>query len=338
MRVLLIGFGPVGRAFAALLEERRQRLQDRYGLDLELVAASSSSATWRPDPDAARPTPEAFRSAGSPADLPGRVEAWDGAAALASVDADLLVEATSGADGSGEPATGHIRTALGRGMHVVAASKGAFVHHYRELRDLARASGVELRIGGATGAALPTLDLARYALAGTEIERAEGILNGTSNYILTRMREGHSYADALRDAQSRGVAERDPRADVEGIDTATKLVLIANALFDAGLTLDEVPTTGITGLHSADVAAAAEEGRRIRLLGTLEQAEGSWRARVEPVALAPDHPLAGVDGLEKGMSYVTDTMARVTVIGGRSDPNGAAAALLRDILNVAGGS
>jgi homoserine dehydrogenase len=219
-------------------------------------------------------------------------------------------------------------------MHVVAASKSAFVWHYRELRDLARRSSVELRIGAAVGAALPTIDMARYGLAGAEIQRIDGILNGTSNYILTRMREGSPYADALRDAQARGVAEADPRTDIEGTDTATKLVLLANALFDAGLTLPDVPTIGVTQVTPDDLARAAEHGERIRLLGTLEGGTGRWRARVEPIALGIDHPLAGVDGLEKGITYQTDTLARVTVIGGRSDPNGAAGALLRDIVNL----
>jgi homoserine dehydrogenase len=337
MRVLLIGFGPVGRAFAGLIEERRAMLRARYGLDLELAAIASSSAAWLRDPRAGSPGADALRGAASPAELVGRIEPWNGADALDSVDADVLVEATSGGGDSGEPAAGHVRAALSRRMHVVAASKGAFVWHYRELRDLARRSNVELRIGAATGAALPTIDTARYGLAGAEIERIEGILNGTSNYILTRMREGGTYADALRDAQGRGVAEADPRTDVEGTDTATKLVLLANALFDAGLTLADVPTTGITQLAPDDLARAVERGERIRLLGTLEGGTGAWRARVEPVPLGADHPLARVDGLEKGITYQTDTMARVTVIGGRSDPNGAAGALLRDIVNLASG-
>lgn len=133
-------------------------------------------------------------------------------------------------------------------MHVVAASKNAFVRHWAEIRKLAATRRLEVRVGAAAGAALPTVDVARYGLAGATIEAVDGVLNGTSNYILSKMGDsGSTFEEALRDAQAVGAAEADPRLDVEGIDTACKLVIIANAALAADLRLDDVEMTGITG-------------------------------------------------------------------------------------------
>jgi homoserine dehydrogenase len=170
---------------------------------------------------------------------------------------------------------------------------------------------------------------------GASVESVDAILNGTSNYILSKMSEhGATFADSLRDAQAIGAAEADPRMDVEGIDTACKLVIIANAALGGGLRLDDVEVAGITGLYPSDLERAAARGRTIRLLGTLRRNGDGWRARVEPTPLRTSHPLAHVAGFDKGISYMTDTMDRITAVGGSSSPAGAAAALLRDILNI----
>jgi homoserine dehydrogenase len=225
--------------------------------------------------------------------------------------------------------------ALGRGLHVVSANKGPFIHHYRELRDLAAKHGVALKLSAAAAAALPTLDVAETCLAGTDILAIEGVLNGTSNFILTRMRAGTDYAAALAEAQRLGIAEPDPTLDVEGYDTANKLALIANVCLGADLGPGDVERTGITGLGGDAVRAAAAQGRIFRLVGrATREPDGRVRARVAPEPLPADHPLAAVDGAEKGITYTTDTMHRVTVVGGKSDPRGAAAALLKDILNI----
>jgi len=335
MRILVAGFGRVGRAFATRLVDGADVLRSAYGIDCEIAGIATSGGTWMP---AAEADPRDNRSAlaGEPLEqLPGHHEPWDAERAIHELDADLLVEATSGSLETGEPAITNIRAALERGMHVVAASKGAFVRHWAEVRDLAASRGLEVRVGAAAGAALPTVDVARYGLAGAEIKAIDGILNGTSNYILSKMASSRAtFAEALRDARSIGAAEADPRMDVEGIDTACKLVIIANAALGAELLLDDVEVTGITGLDPADLERSAARGRTVRLLGTLRRHGGGWRACVEPTPLRANHPLAAVHGLEKGICYSTDVMDRVTVIGGRSDPQGAAAALVRDIVNL----
>jgi homoserine dehydrogenase len=248
---------------------------------------------------------------------------------------DLLVETTPTNIQDGEPAMTHIRTALSRERHVVTAAKGPMVLRYTELKTLAEKAKVKLMISAATAAALPTLDVGLSCLAGTEVLSAEGILNGTTNYILTRMHEdGCPYAEALAEAQKMGVAEPDPSLDVEGRDTANKILLIANEIFGAGLTLPDVPVEGITKVNPEEVDRAKREGKIIKLIGKVEKKEGKIKASVAPMALPREHPLACVRGTEKAISYLTDTMDRVTVSGGKSNPVGAAAAMLKDIIRI----
>jgi homoserine dehydrogenase len=335
VRVLVVGFGRVGRATATAIVRDGAQIRERYGIGLELAGVVTSRVSWMPAADVSSADLERRLAGDSVADLPGRHESWSATQAITTLGADLLVEATSGSIETGEPAISNVRTALGCGMHVVAASKGAFVQHWAEVRDLAARAGRQVGVGAAAGAALPTIELARTGLAGARVESVDAILNGTSNYVLSTMGEhGSTFEESLRDAQAIGAAEADPRMDVEGIDTACKLVIIANAALGAALRLDDVPTAGISGLDPSDLQRAAARGRTIRLLGTLRRAGTGWRARVEPTPLRPTHPLARVGGLEKGIIYLTDTMDRVTVIGGGSSPTGAAAAVVRDIINI----
>jgi len=229
----------------------------------------------------------------------------------------------------------HLRTALSHGLHVATAAKGPLVLQYGELKNLARKTKTRLMISAATAAALPTLDVGLSCLAGTDVLAAEGILNGTTNYILTRMHDdGCPYTEALAEAQRMGVAEPDPSLDVEGRDTANKILLIANEVFNAGLSLQDVPVEGITRLTSKEIDQAKRDGKVIKLLGKVENKDGKISAFVAPIALPVDHPLAQVRGTEKALSYLTDTMDRVTVAGGKSSPTGAAAALLKDIIRI----
>jgi homoserine dehydrogenase len=334
VRLLLVGFGNVGRAFAIQIAERRRRGLDPPGTEAVLVGIATRHGTWLRG-DGAEPSRDAL-AAQPLASLPGRMEAWSAERAIGEVDADALVEASSGGILSGEPSATHVLRAIDRGMDVVAASKGAFVHHWASIRDRAAERGTAVRVGAAAGAALPGLDLIEVGLAGTTILAIDGVLNGTSNLILSRMAAtGATFAEALREARAAGAAEADPWVDVSGTDTACKLVIIANAGLGADLTLGDVDVAGIAELDPADLARAHAAGRTVRLLGTLRPDGARWRARVEPTPLAADHPLASVAGLEKGISIRTDAMDRITVTGGRSDPRGAAAALVRDLVNLA---
>jgi homoserine dehydrogenase len=223
---------------------------------------------------------------------------------------------------------------LESGWHVVTADKGPLVAAFQSLLKLAREKGLALKFSGAAAAALPTLDVGLYSLAGAEVFSIEGILNGTSNFILTRMGEGATFKEALEDAQSRGIAEPNPALDVEGWDTAAKLLLIANSVMGLELGLNDIKVEGISKISPALIENSKKEGKALKLIGKIYRAAADrWSAEVSPSAVAEGHPLFHVDGTDKGITFLTDTMGSVTVMGGKSDPRGAAAALLKDIIH-----
>jgi homoserine dehydrogenase len=335
--MIVCGMGRVGQAFVNLLIEKNKDLQKRYDLNLKVVAAvdiggAAASTSGLPLEDLIAH----LKKGGRVEEMRGfGKKGLSGKEVISSIPADLLVETTPTNIKDGEPGMTHLRTALTYGRHVVTAAKGPLVVDYHGLKELAKKSKVKMMISAATAAALPTLDVGLTCLAGTEVLNAEGILNGTTNYILTRMyEEGTPYRDALGEAQKMGVAEPDPSLDVEGRDTANKILLIANEVLQAGLSLKDIPVEGITRVTPEDIQKAKEEGKVIKLIGKAEKKEGKVVASVAPMMLPLDHPLASVRGTEKAISYLTDTMDRVTVSGGKSNPVGAAAAILKDIIRV----
>jgi homoserine dehydrogenase len=253
---------------------------------------------------------------------------------LGSSKPGVLIECVASPANTGEPGLSLIHKALNFGWHVVTADKGPLVADFTGLREKAQKKNVALKISGATAAALPTLDTALYSLAGTNIEKIEGILNGTSNYILTEMRKGRSYNDSLKEAQAKGIAEPDPSLDVEGKDTAYKIFLITSAVFNAHIDFHDIPVTGITSISPDKLSEGREEGRTLKLLGKIEKKNGSIDLCVEPEVIDSNHPLYNVNGTDKGITFKTDSMDVVTVTGGKSDPRGAAAALLKDLINI----
>lgn len=338
-RLILCGFGNVGRAFGRLVAERGPEVKKRYGLELELSAVvdigGAAISGHGPLPVdrllahvEAGGTVETFAPYGRPGD--------SGVKILSELKAGILVETTPTNLKDGEPGRGHMTAALQNGLDVVSANKGPLVLFYRELLDLAQEKGCRIFMSAATAAALPTLDVGLLCLAGATVQSVEGILNGTTNYILTRMhREGCSYETALKAAQEMGIAETDPTLDVEGLDTRNKLVLIANRIFDKAFGLSDVTVSGITGVTPEEIEDARREGKVVKLVGTAEIKGGETRMSVATKRLDPEHPLAAINYSEKGISFMTDTMGRVTVTGGKSSPVGAAAALLKDLIHSA---
>ncbi len=336
-RIILCGLGTVGRAFARLVAERHGQITRTYGLDIEVSAAVDIGGAAVADQGAlplddllghldARGAVETFAPHGRPG--------MTGVETVASIPADILVEATPTNLVDGEPARRHIVTALQNGLDVVSANKGPLVLYYGEILKLARDKGCRIFMSAATAAALPTLDVGLICLAGANVLSVEGILNGTTNYILTRMQvENCAYETALKSAQEMGIAETDPTLDVKGFDTRNKLIVIANRIFGEQLGPEDVPLEGITRISSADMQTAAEAGNVIKLVGTAERSDGGLKISVGPKALDAKHPLASINYAEKGISYLTDTMGRVTVTGGKSSPTGAAAALLKDLIH-----
>jgi homoserine dehydrogenase len=334
VNIILMGFGRVGKTFLQIVHEKIEFCQKRYGLDLKLHSICEiDGALFSSE---ALDLSQVFGEFSSLSLLRGSPYWKTGLHLqdlLNSIEPGVLVECTPSNIKSGEPGLSHLRQALDSGWHVVTANKGPLVVDFRGLREKAKEGGVALKISGATAAALPTLDVALYSLAGTEIYRIEGILNGTTNYILTRMREGMDYKQALEEAQSKGIAEPDPSLDVEGWDTASKILLITNTVMDTDLTLKDVKVEGITAVPIHLLDEGREEDKALKLLGEFSREE-DFKLEVSPKLIDRSHPLFGVDGANKGITFTTDTMHSVTVTGGKSDPRGAGAALLKDIINI----
>ncbi|MGD2295829.1 MAG: homoserine dehydrogenase [Candidatus Aminicenantes bacterium] len=325
INLILMGFGNVGKAFLNLLRQKENFCKNRYGLDL------SFAGIFRSREALVFPLPQ---KAGFIADK----MSWQKRGALEEVldnfDPGVLVECTPTDSRTGGPGLEHIHLALDSGWNVVTANKGPLVVAYSPLMEKARQNDLALKISGATAAALPTIDVALQSLAGSEISRIEGILNGTTNYILTRMGEEFDFKTALNEAQAKGIAETEPSLDVEGWDTAFKILLLTNAVFNTSFVLDDVKVEGITKVDPSFALENRKKGKKLKLLGGMTRRGEEFSMGVTLTAVGSSHPLFNVDYTEKGVTFETDTMSTITVIGGKSDPTGTAAAMLKDVINI----
>lgn len=333
-----MGCGGVGQAFMRLVREKQDDCRKRYGLCLRLSAVfNSSGGLFLPQEKRQKNLFADF----DPGSDPEKNEFWKQnltlKEAMKSLEPGVWVDCTPSDLKDGRPALEYAHWALEAGWHMVTANKGPLAVDFGGLWEKARKNGLSIGMSGAAAAALPTLDVALGALAGAAILGFEGILNGTSNYILTRMGEGMGYREALREARTKGIAEPDPSQDVEGWDTAAKVLIIANAIFQADHKLADVNVEGISRIPSDLILEARDAGRSLKLLGRVTPRSEGLHMETKVTLLDPSHALFGVDGTRKGITYFTDTMDSITVTGGKSDPRGAAAALLKDIINVSRG-
>jgi homoserine dehydrogenase len=247
----------------------------------------------------------------------------------------MIAEATFTNPVDGEPATTFCRWALESGIHVVTTNKGPIALHGAELKDLARRNGVAFEYEGSVMSGTPVIRLARQAMAGAEVQGFEGILNGTSNYVLTRMKDGLTFNDAVTEAQQLGYAEADPTADVEGFDVRLKVVILANELLNARLSVSDVACSGISSISPEDIAQASANGASWKLIGSANrEVDGSVRASVEARLLPNSHPLAGISGATNAVSFNTALLGAVTVSGPGAGRIETAFALLSDIIAI----
>lgn len=331
----LSGFGGVGRNLLTLLREKKSEICRRYQMEIKVVTLATRQGSLHAAAGLDLETLSTLGNGRELSCLPGFVSGLTGPEAVQASAAGVWVEASSGESGSAEPGLSNFRRAFHKGMHVVTLSKGPMVYAFAEMVRLAREKGVQLKYSGAAAAALPTIDMALYSLAGSQITSMEGILNGTSNYILTLMeQEGVSFAEGLNLARRQGIAEADSRLDVEGWDTAHKLLIIANTAWEGKFSLQDITVEGITAITGADLLNARRSGQTIKLVGS---AQGLGEGRVlktGPRLLPLAHPLAAVNGTTKGIHFCTDTMGPLTLIGGFSNPRAAAAAALKDVISI----
>jgi homoserine dehydrogenase len=278
VRVGVLGCGTVGSSLIALVQRQRATIASRTGLQLDVARVAVR--------DRARPRP---------VDLPAEAFTTDAASIVTDPSVDVVVELMGGV----EPARTLVLEALAAGKPVVTANKALLATHGAELFAAAEAAGVDLLFEAAVAGGIPIVRPLRESLLGEPVHRVLGIVNGTTNFILTRMTEsGADYADALAEAQALGYAEADPTADVEGLDAAAKIAIVASIAFGADVTAADVVAEGISGITAADIAFAGRHGFVVKLLALAELVDGvdgpEIGVRVNPVLVPETHPLASV--------------------------------------------
>ncbi|MCY3833829.1 MAG: homoserine dehydrogenase [Chloroflexi bacterium] len=334
MKLILIGFGVVGQGFAQILRDKAAELlrEENFSAQIIGVATASKGALYHAAGLELQSLLEAAQ-AGSFASYPeqdGLIRGLEVDEMIAAGDADALVEMSPTNLETAQPALDFCRRALDAGLHLVLANKGPVALDYAGLKSKARAKGLQMRYEATVMAGTPTIQLAVDALAGCQILSARGILNGTTNYILTRMEAGLSYDEALSEAQALGYAESDPSGDVEGWDAAGKVLILANALFGRSLALDDLDVSGITEITAADIAEARAAGQRYKLIASARPDGGAVKATRLPL----DEPLAGVGGSTNAISLKTDLMGDITLIGAGAGPLETGCAILSDLLAI----
>lgn len=337
MKLLLIGFGTVGQGLAELLIEKRKALLDEYGLDIKVVGIGDMLKGSLHNPDGID-LPKALELAKSGGKISTMSGAYDGDALslIQKADADMMVEATYTDIKTAEPATSHMRAALEKGMHVTTTNKGPLALHFHELSQLAQSRNVKFLYEGTVMSGTPVLNLIRETLAASSISEIKGILNGTTNYIFTRMEEGLAYDDALKKAQELGYAEAVPDADVLGWDALAKVTILANTVFGADCKPDDFPCKGITDITAEAIAEAKSRGKRFKLIGKVWRDGNKVKASVAPEEIDMTHPLAGIMGATNAVTITTGTLGDVTIVGPGAGRTETGYSTLIDIIHAGG--
>lgn len=274
VKVGLLGFGNVGSGTYETLEMNKEHIMKNSNVDIEISKILVSDTNKK-------------RSVNAPVSL-FTTEVNE---ILENPEIDIVVEVLGGI----EPASSYMKRALENGKHVVTANKAAAAHNFEILTTLAKENHLMLKLEGCVAGGIPILNALTTVLKANQFHEILGILNGTTNYILTKMTDfGMSYDDVLKDAQNKGFAEADPTADVEGIDAANKLSIMMALAFDKYVHPDSIPTKGITSITADDIALAKSQGKTIKLIASAKNNNGDIQYKVEPIALDNSHPLANV--------------------------------------------
>lgn len=338
MRIALIGFGSVGQATAQLLEQRREDLYAQEGLLANLVAViDSSGAAVSEHGLRAEDLVHAKRTGGSVGTLAGHGlmrSAYGSAAALIrDLRADLVIESSPSNLADPMPAFENLKAAMSSGKHAVSVNKAPLAVAMPALMEVARFNGVRFRFSGTVGAGTPVLSTARSLSRGDTITGVRAILNGTTNFILWKMlAESASYADVLREAQQLGYAETDPSTDVDGVDTATKLVILANAALGLSATVRDVAIRGIRDIPAERIADAARRGKAIKLIGRVA-IDPSPTLSVSPEEVERHGPMDVPRNLN-AVQFTTRAAGEVTIVGAGAGGVQTATAIVRDIVDI----
>lgn len=336
VRLALVGVGSVGRRVLGLLAEHDETLRARYGLafGVHCVVDSSGVAVSDSGFDLARLV-EHKLGGSKLRELPEFHPGLTPAEALDAVPCDILLEASPVDLDTGEPGVSNCRTALAHGLHLVLANKAPLVLAHEELDRRATDAGVGMLYSATFCGGLPVLNIIRRDMVCGEVLALRGIFNGTTNFILDEMLNGRAYAEALQEAQERGIAEADPTLDVGGWDTAAKLVIAANTFGRTMITLSDVEVHGIEDVHHDQLQQCVRDGSVLKLVGTAERTDAGWRYRVEPAPVPSGSFLGGCTGWEMAVEIESDIYGKTFHKLWEREPVPTAASMLRDAVHLA---
>lgn len=335
-KIAFIGFGTVGRGLVEILLDKTRELKNELGFDWKIVAISDPrvGSVCTPSGLAAAAILPHLEKHGNLEGFECETAGMDSLKTISDSGADIIVEASYSNMEDGEPALSHIRKALAAGKHVVTTNKGPLVHAYDDLVTLAKDNSVLFRHEGTVLSGTPVFSLTEHCLQCNNILGIRGILNGTTNYILCEMEKGLDYKTALKHAQDAGYAEASPGADVDGIDSLAKTLILAQVLMNTKLDIRKVHTEGISGITAEDIEKAAEEGLRYKLVSSINKNGSTVSASVKLEQLPFDDPLAAVEGATNAITFVTELLDETTIIGAGAGKRPTGYALLHDIIEI----
>ncbi|QLH04822.1 homoserine dehydrogenase [Nitrosopumilus oxyclinae] len=329
MRIILCGFGVVGQSLVKLFESRADDLYAKYGLKPRVVGVFDSKGS-AVDPSGLNFNKliEAKKKFGTVKNYSDSKNLMSGIDMLKNVDADVLIETTASNYKDAEPGMTHITTAMKKGMHVISVNKGPLALAFPSLLELATYNQVMFKFSGTVGGGTPILDYAKNSLSGERITSFAGILNGTTNYILTNMGTGVTYEEALKDAKDKGYVEADETLDLDGLDAAAKLVILANWIMGMKVTLPDINCTGIRKVTVEDIKKAAKNNCAIKLIASCNK-----ELVVGPKEVSNDDPLC-VNGTLNAIAFTSEHSGTQTIIGKGAGGMETASSILRDLLDI----
>ncbi len=333
IKIGMIGFGNVGHGFIRALSEKKDFFRKEYGLQFLLTAVTDIRYGTIYDPQGL-PLNDLAESKDFSDVNPDLFRDWNTIQMIRNTESNVIIELSFTDLKTGEPAVLHCEEALLSGKHVITSNKGPIALHYNRLKALARDNGVKIGCEGTVMSGSPALRLGLDSLKPTGITEVHGVLNGTTNYILTQMESGNTYEEALRQAQQLGYAEADPSGDVEGFDTAGKVAILSQLVFNTFIKPENISRKGITDITPEDIREAAGKNMRWKLVGSVKKTDSGVEASVKPVMLPLDNPLANITGAGNAIQYQTDLLGAITLIGPGAGRKETAAALIEDLIHI----
>lgn len=338
MKIAFIGFGGVGQALVKLLRDRREKLASDYDMDATVVAVSDVMKGSVYDPNGLDlnqliDTVSEHKHLDFYPETPTTVKGWDSMRTIKETNSDMIVEVTFTDVKTGQPAIDHCKTAFENKKSVVTTNKGPVAIAYQELSQLAKKNRVYWGFEGTVMSGTPALRLPFTTLAGNEITEIRGILNGTTNFMITEMEKGMNYQEALTLAQDKGYAEADPTSDVEGYDARYKVVILSNVVMNIPIQAGDVTCKGMTGLTVDDLKKAMENDQRWRLVARMTKDGDSVKASVKPELLHKDDPLATVGGATNAIVYECDLAGTIMLTGAGAGLTETGYSLLIDLIH-----